>query len=330
VLLVFIGVIVLLPFISFALGLIVAIIAVAGIGTAMVGGLLGGMQFFPEFASFVSTCQPMLLTALICGLIVVVLPIYGIIRLLRGGKKMRASVLTSLIVVWLLALGLGIASTIATCIKGDEWSDTERDQREYKQSLKELKAIGWELKETKNLDEDFTDNRTGFGGLPRYCICLDTDKYDEDTYTAVLEKEVELTEDGSYHFVSLTEGFDAGLTYTFKYKDGGKDKEAILRPSDGGTHLNKIDFNWDMVSDGLLFPNVIGETDESWRSFSRYGEDWVCHWVDLPHVDAGKYKITIKANECSERIKIREVKVVKKNKQQASPTGKPAAAEEKK
>lgn len=330
VLLVFIGVIVLLPFISFALGLIVAIIAVAGIGTAMVGGLLGGMQFFPEFASFVSTCQPMLLTALICGLIVVVLPIYGIIRLLRGGKKMRASVLTSLIVVWLLALGLGIASTIATCIKGDEWSDTERDQREYKQSLKELKAIGWELKETKNLDEDFTDNRTGFGGLPRYCICLDTDKYDEDTYTAVLEKEVELTEDGSYHFVSLTEGFDAGLTYTFKYKDGGKDKEAILRPSDGGTHLNKIDFNWDMVSDGLLFPNVIGETDESWRSFSRYGEDWVCHWVDLPHVDAGKYKITIKANECSERIKIREVKVVKKNKQQVSPTGKPAAAEEKK
>lgn len=326
-LLVIIGVIVLVPIISFAIGLIIAIIVVGGVGTAMVGGLLGGMQFFPEFASFVSTCQPMLLTALICGLIVVVLPIYGIIRLLRGGKKMRASVLTSLIVLWLLALGLGFVCTIGTCIRGEKWSDEERDRREYKQSLKKLNAIGWELKESRNLDENFTDDGINFGNLPRYYIRLGRNDFDEDTYTAVMEKEVVLDEEGSYQFVSLTEGYDAGLTYTFKYKDSGKEKEAVLRTTDGGTAIEHI--QWFELEQGALFPNLEGETTQSWKNFCHSGS-WVCHSVDLPHVDAGKYKITINANECTEWIFIREMKVVKKNEPQASSSGKPTVTEEKK
>ena len=315
VLLVFIGVIILFPIISFAIGLILAIIVVAGIGTAMVGGLLGGMQFFPEFSAFVSTCQPLFLTALICGLIIVVLPIYGIVRLLRGGKKIRASVLSTLIIVWLMAIGLGIACTIGTAIKADEWQRTGRDKIEFKQSQKELKSIGWELKDYTNLDEDFADNRTGFAGLPRYAFRLNTDKYRDLTYTAVFEKEVNLPEEGAYLFMSLTEGYDAGITYTFSYMDGGKEKEAVLHPSESGLHLNKME--WEKLDGSYIFPHLDREDENSWYHFSQEGEDWVYHWESLPHVDAGKFKITIIARDCSEDIKIRDVKVVKTEEQEA-------------
>ena len=310
-LLIILGVIVLFPFISFAVGLVIAIVTVAGIGTAFVGGLLGGMEFFPEFSAFVGTCQPLLLTALICGLLVVVLPIYGIVHLLRGGKKLGASVITFLIVLWLLAIGLGIASTVGTCIRADEWSRTKSERWEFRQSLKELKSIGWELKDSRNLEPDFSDSRTGFGGLPRYAFRFETDDSEEVTYTAVFEKEVNVTEEGSYMFVSLTAKDDAGLTYTFNYMDGGEEKEAVLRPSEGGVHLKSL--SWEKIDGCYLFPSPDKEDADSWAHFSQEGEDWVYLSSFLNHVDAGKYKITINANDCSVPIRIREVKVVKTN-----------------
>ena len=330
VLLVFIGMIVLFPFIISAIALVFGIVVVAGVGTAMVGGIFGSMQFFPEFSAFVGTCQPLFLTALICGLIVVVLPIYGIIRLLRGGKKMRASVLTTLIVVWLLAIGLGIACSVGTAIKAEEWDRSGRDEIEFKQSVKELKFVCWELKEHKNLDEEFSNHCTGFGGLPRYAIRLEPDKNSDITFTAVLEKEVNLPEEGAYQFVSLTEGYDAGLTYTFSYMDGGKDKEAVLHPSDSGIHLNSISWEDLMQNYTSVFPFLDREDEGGWYHFSRDEEDWVYQCVDLPHVDAGKFNITISARDCSERIKIREVNVVKRNEQLPSPSDKPTSSEEKK
>ena len=326
VLLVGIGVIILIPFISFALSLIVGIIAVAGVSTALVGGLFGSMQFFPDFAAFVNTCQPMLLTALICALIVVVLPIYGIIHLLRSKRRLPASVITFLIILWLLAVGVGIASTIGTCIKAEEWDRSDRDRLEFRQSEKKLKSIGWELKSSQNLEEEFADIRTGFGGLPRYAIYFEADDNDQVTYSAVLEKEVEVTEAGCYHFVSLTEGFDAGLTYTFRYKDKGKEKEAVLNPTDGGTHIGNMEKD-ELEATGL-FPRLEGETVESFNDFWQ-SEDWIYQSMDIPHVDAGKFKITLNARDCSERIKIRDVKVVRKTEQQASPSGKPAAEKKK-
>lgn len=310
-LLIILGVIVLFPFMSFAVALIIGIVTVAGIGTAFVGGLLGGMEFFPEFSSFVATCQPLLLTALICGLLVVVLPIYGIIHLLRGGKKLGASVITFLIVLWLLAIGLGIASTIGTAVKADEWRHSKYERREFNQSLKELKSIGWELKDSRNLEPDFSDYRTGFGGLPRFAFRLETDDSEEVTYTAVFEKEVNLAEEGSYIFMSLTSGDDAGLTYTFNYMDGGEAKETVLLPSEGGIHLKER--SWEKIDGSYLFPSLDKENADSWKHFSQEGEDWVYLAKSLNHVDAGKYKITINAHDCSVPIKIREVKVVKTN-----------------
>lgn len=310
VLVIALGIAVLFPFILFAIGSLLAIIVVAGISTSLVVGLLGGLSFFPEFSSFVGTCQPLFLITLICGLIVVVLPIFGIIHLLRGGKKLRSSVITSLIVVWILAFGLGIAGLIGTGIKISEWERNQEHEMELNQNRKKLSTIGWTLKEYANLDEDMLMNRTGFSGLPHYAIRLQTDKYDDITYSAVFEKEVDLSEEGTYQFMSLTEGYDAGLTYTFSYMDGGKEKEAVLHPSEEGLHIKTID--WTETGDyRMMFPNLDQENEESWKRFAVDEEGWVYHCISLPHVDAGKFRITIKAHECSEPIKIREVKVVK-------------------
>ena len=315
VLVVAIGIIVLFPFVLFSIALLIGIIIVAGISTSMILGLLGGLPFFQEFSSFVATCQPLLLTTLICGFIVMVLPVFGIIRLLHGGKKLPSSVITTLVIVWILAIGLGIAGLTGTGIKISEWEHKEWYETEISQNQKKLSSIGWTLKTYTNLDEDLANNRTGFGGLPRYAIRLEPDSYNDITYTAVFEKEVDLPEEGAYQFMSLTEGDDAGLSYTFSYMDGGKEKEAVLHPSEAGLHINTIGYD-EVRGYQMMFPNIGREDEASWHHFSVDEEDWVYHWTALPHVDAGKFKIIIKAHECSEPVKIREVKVVKTEEQE--------------
>ena len=309
-LLIVLAIVILLPFVLLAIGLLLAVIIVAGINSSLVTDILGGMDFFPAFSSFVDTCQPLFLITLICWLTVAALPVFGIIRLLHGGKKLSSTVTTILIVVWILAIGLGIAGLTGTGIKIDEWRNKEWRDMELSQNSKKLSSIGWTLKTQTNLDKYMLMNRTGFGGLPHYAIRLDADKYDDVTYSAVFEKEVNLTEEGTYQFMSLTEGYDAGLTYTFSYMDGGKEKEAVLRPSEDGLHINTI--AWADASDyKMMFPHLEQEDEESWIRFAVEDEAWVYHHISLPHVDAGKFKITIRAHECSEHIKIREVKVVK-------------------
>lgn len=315
VLVVAIGIIVLFPFILFSIGLLIGIIIVAGISTSMILGLLGGLPFFQEFSSFVATCQPLLLTTLICGFIVMVLPVFGIIRLLHGGKKLPSSVITTLVIVWILAIGLGIAGLTGTGIKISEWEHKEWYETEISQNQKKLSSIGWTLKTYTNLDEDLANNRTGFGGLPHYAICLEAENHNEYTYSAIFEKEVDLPEEGAYQFMSLTEGYDAGLTYTFSYMDGGIEKEAVLHPSEEGLHINTIGYD-EVRGYQMMFPNIGREDEASWHHFSVDEEDWVYHWTALPHVDAGKFKIIIKAHECSEPVKIREVKIVKTEEQE--------------
>jgi hypothetical protein len=88
----------------------------------------------------------------------------------------------------------------------------------------------------------------------------------------------------------------------------------VLHPSEAGLHINTIGY-YDLGKYQMMFPNIGREDEASWHHFSVDEEDWVYHWTALPHVDAGKFKIIIKAHECSEPVKIREVKVVKTEEQ---------------
>ena len=166
-LLIVLAIVILLPFVLLAIGLLLAVIIVAGINSSLVTDILGGMDFFPKFSSFVDTCQPLFLITLICWLTVAALPVFGIIRLLHGGKKLSSTVTTTLIVVWILAIGLGIAGLTGTGIKIDEWRNKEWRDMELSQNSKKLSSIGWTLKTQTNLDKYMLMNRTGFGGLPQ-------------------------------------------------------------------------------------------------------------------------------------------------------------------
>jgi len=308
--LIFLGVSVLIPFFLFAVALVLAIVMVGGIGTAMIGGLFGGLQFFPEFSAFVATCQPMFLTALVCGLLVVVIPVSCILHFIRGGKKLGASVVVFLIVLWLLAVGLGIACTVGTCIKADEWDDTYRDQKELNANMKTLRLNGWQLLTHDNLDSDFADERSRCFGLPGFAFNLDVDDWRNGSYIATFEKDVNITEEGSYVFISLTSGSDPRLTYSFSYLDGGTVKYAVIDPSLQGMRLG--DMSFESACEYNILPHPELGDSISWEELAFSDEQWVLHKMDISHVDAGSYKITINANECSEAVKIRDIRVIKR------------------
>lgn len=302
VLLILVGVILLIPLFS---SLIVAVIALcAAIG--LLTGMLGGLTFIPEFASFVEATQPYFVTALACGILVIALPIYGIIRLIRSSsKRLSTSTFISLIVLWFFANGLGIVNTVFTCIKGEEWDNTSSIERRLKRNSAQLEAIGWELKEHKNLNPHFAQSRSGFCDMPKFAMSLDAADYDSVSYSARFVKHITL-EEGHQRLMALTEGGQEGLTYTFCYKDKGEEKTVVILTSGQGIKLQDTPFEAIKENPLLHKADSLG-----WEDFAHDDENWYLHDVDIPHADAGRGTLTVEAHKCTIPAKIRDVRVVK-------------------
>lgn len=307
VLLILLGVIFLFPLIGALLALVLTLVMVGGAGSVLVGGLFSGLHFWPSFAGCVTAAQPLLITTLVCCLLVVGLPIYGLLRLIRSTRRMRTSVIIGLLLLWLLAFGAGIGCIVASVAHVTEWQEGNERLLDYNGSLRKMMSVGWTLEENKNLDVDFAESRTGYGGLPRYAFILEAEDDDQGYYSAHFEKEVSLSESGSYRFQSLTEGNDPGLTFTFHYTDNGEEKFVTLKPALDGTQLRSIP--WEVARSSAIFP---AEPDSTgWQQFSQEGEDWVCHTEDIAHVDSGLHTIIISAKDCIEPMKIRDLRVVR-------------------
>ena len=297
----------LIPLMIGTIILLLSVILVGGIGTSLIGGLFGSMAFFPAFSGFVSTCQPMFLMALVCGLLVVGIPIFGIIRLMRGSKSMGATAVTSLIVMWLLAVVLGIACTVGTCVRLKEYRYHTEDSQALNSSLRAIMSIGWTLEDHHNLDENFAHRRTSYGGLPYYSIEL-RPKDEEGNYQARFLKETNIPEEGGYRLQVISELLDKDVSIKFSYMDHGEEKSCTIDPQQGGTYIGSMD--WEAACSSTIFPEAPDSTE--WEEFySYYGEYWLYYYTDIPHVDAGKYEIEVTARNCTAPIEIRNVDVVK-------------------
>ena len=99
----------------------VSAFAIGGAATGLLGDLLTATPF-ESLPSLLGDMKWMIVLGLISALVVCVIPIYGIIRLVRSSeKKMSAWSIVTLIVIWVLCLAfgiLGIASTVAKVAKG--------------------------------------------------------------------------------------------------------------------------------------------------------------------------------------------------------------------
>lgn len=307
VMLVVLGVLLLIPLVSVFIALSGTLITVLGMATGLLGAVFGGVSHMPVFSSFVASTQPFFIMALVCGLLVIIIPIYGVIRLMRrSGKKLGAGIVTFLVIGWFLALGLGIAATVATCIKGEEWDKKERYADRLTRNERYMQNQGWKLESQKNLKPWFADERTGFGDLPHYALNLEANKSDSVNYTARFAKDVTL-EGGHYLFMALIHGGQEGLTCTFSYNDNTETKDAVIHSSTEGVRLRDVAFE-DLDKYNQFFHNP---DSNEWESFAFRDEDWVLHQVDIPHADAGTGTITINAINCISQAKIRDVRIVK-------------------
>lgn len=302
VLLILVGVMLLIPLFS---SLIVAVIALcAAIG--LLTGMLGGLTVIPEFASFVEATQPYFVIALVCGILVIALPIYGIIRLIRSSsKRLSTSAFISLIVLWFFANGLGIANTVFTCIKGEEWDHTSSIERRLKHNSAQLEAIGWKLERQQNLGPRFVQSRSGFCDMPKFAISLDVAKYDSVSYSARFVKHITM-EEGSHQLLALTEGGQEGLTCTLRYTDKGEEKAITILTSTQGQKLQDVPF--EAIKDNPLLHKA---DSLGWEDFAHDEENWYLHQAMIPHSDACEGTLTIEALHCTIPAKIRDVRVVK-------------------
>ena len=94
------------------------------------------------------------------------------------------------------------------------------------------------------------------------------------------------------------------------YLDGGTLQYAVIDPSLQGMRLG--DMSFESACEYNILPHPELGDSISWEELAFSDEQWVLHKIDISHVDAGSYKITINANECSEAVKIRDIRVIKR------------------
>lgn len=305
--LVVLGVFLLIPLVVIFITLVMALVMVLGNTTGLWDSLIGSIPFMQAFSSFAEATQTSLLMALVCGLLVIIIPIYGVIRLIRASnKKLSTGIVTALIIGWILALGLSIVAIVATCTKGDEWSNKDLFADRLAMNKKYMQSQGWKLKSQTNLNPWFAEERTGFCDLPHYAFNLEANKMDSINYTARFAKDINL-EEGHYMLMTLTQGGQEGLTYTFRYKDNGETKDAVIHTTAEHVCLWNIPFE-EVGQYSQMFhnPDSIG-----WENFAHDDENWILQQADIPHADAGTGTIFLNAVNCTLQAKIRDIKIVK-------------------
>ncbi len=244
-----------------------------------------------------------------CCLLVLLLPIAGVLHGIFGKKRMSKTLIVSCVVAWVLAISASISCAIFLTISAASYSREVTDQSRLRASKRFIQQVGWSLEESTNLYPNFAETNVVRGNLPYYTFRLrrNNRNVNDGAYSAVFKREVNLPENGTYTFMSLTEKTHVDLTYTFRYTSGGEEKEVVLRPSEPGVNLRDYAYE-DYVNSDFGF----AIDSEAWDEFVNHGNGVVVHSIDVKDVDAGSGTVVIAARMCMAPVEICDVKVVKK------------------
>lgn len=297
----------LFPLSATLLGLIVATVGLL-VSLSCNLNLLASLFDVPVLP-YLQANSPLLILSLIAGIVVVALPLWGIISLIRpSGNGISRGRFFIAFIAWLIALAISIScGTVfgmniheevekANQIKCTRNGITLEDMRQWQR----LDESGWKISEMKNVypyiiyhDDDLQALPVNYPNIRRI---------DDSKPISIAMNRTQYLEAGYYTLTALTDNTGSGLVITATNGDTPSDVLATIHPDIKGTVLKHADWK-EAVSLA-----IITDADSSeWKGFIDNNEDMQLHTSAPFHHAGGDITLSIKAdkaylNSCNVRM----------------------------
>ncbi len=230
----------------------------------------------------------------VAGIIVIGIPIWAIIAFLRQNRKPMSTVgIVSLILTWIVALGISIASAVLVGLQVQDCEDEQYDAACTRGGIRlgspscwrTLDEMGWTLESMENVEPCIIESRSGYAGLPPHALTIRRD-------TASLPMSISMQRqeyyDQGYYVLEMLSGTNGkGIGVEVRGSEDTLQPLASIVPSAAGKSLKGM--KWE---EGCTLPILSHPDSTEWEDFA---DDW-SYFVSAPfHHKGGMVSISIKA-----------------------------------
>ena len=293
----------------FAVVVALVVLALSGLGYSSVMFLNTDAVFLHDIISHSGST---LWVGLSAALVVILLPIYAIIRAVRGTfGKLSSTTIITLVVVWIITLAVSVSMLSVTGVSLSKFFKTRHAIEctrngitlASQRSWSDLDMLGWELKKLKNIYPHITSNRTGFAGMPKRSLQIRRDTVTKPA-TILLARQ-ESIDEGKYVLESLCEVEGRGVE--MKVSDADGKTLTVLTPADNARPLSSM--TWD---DARELPVFLNPDSTEWEHFRQHDTSWTYVVSEPFDYKGGTVTLTIEMeNAYVDRCNIRHIQLRK-------------------
>ncbi len=293
----------------FAVVVALVVLALSGLGYSSVMFLSTDAVFLHDIISHSGST---LWVGLSAALVVILLPIYAIIRAVRGTfGKLSSTTIITLVVVWIITLAVSVSMLSVTGVSLSKFFKTRHAIEctrngitlASQRSWSDLDMLGWELKKLKNIYPHITSNRTGFAGMPKRSLQIRRDTVAKPA-TIFLARQ-ESIDEGKYVLESLCEVEGRGVE--MKVSDADGKTLTVLTPADNARPLSSM--TW---ADALELPVFLNPDSTEWEHFRQHDTSWTYVVSEPFDYKGGTVTLTIEMeNAYVDRCNIRHIQLRK-------------------
>ena len=293
----------------FAVVVALVVLALSGLGYSSVMFLNTDAVLLHDIISHSGST---LWVGLSAALVVILLPIYAIIRAVRGTfGKLSSTTIITLVVVWIITLAVSVSMLSVTGVSLSKFFKTRHAIEctrngitlASQRSWSDLDMLGWELKKLKNIYPHITSNRTGFAGMPKRSLQI---RHDTVTKPAtILLARQESIDEGKYVLESLCEVEGRGVE--MKVSDADGKTLTVLTPADNARPLSSM--TW---ADARELPVFLNPDSTTWEEFRQHDTSWTYVISEPFDYKGGTVTLTIEMeNAYVDRCNIRHIQLRK-------------------
>lgn len=293
----------------FAVVVALVVLALSGLGYSSVMFLNTDAVFLHDIISHSGST---LWIGLSAALVVILLPIYAIIRAVRGTfGKLSSTTIITLVVVWIITLAVSVSMLSVTGVSLSKFFKTRHAIEctrngitlASQRSWSDLDMLGWDLKKLNNIYPHITSNRTGFAGMPKRSLQIRRDTVTKPA-TILLARQ-ESIDEGKYVLESLCEVEGRGVE--MKVSDADGKTLTVLTPADNARPLSSM--TW---ADARELPVFLNPDSTEWEHFRQHDTSWTYVVSEPFDYKGGTVTLTIEMeNAYVDRCNIRHIQLRK-------------------
>ena len=293
----------------FAVVVALVVLALSGLGYSSVMFLNTDAVFLHDI---ISNSGSTLWIGLSAALIVILIPIYAIIRAVRGTfRKLSSTTIITLAVVWIITLAVSVSMLSVTGASLSKFFKTRHAIECTRNGItlaslhswSDLDMLGWELKKLKNIYPHITSNRTGFAGMPKRSLHIRRDTVTKPA--SILLARQESLDAGKYVLEAICEVEGRGVE--MKVSDADGNTLTVLTPADNARQLTSM--TWD---DARALPLFFNPDSTEWEHFRQRDTSWSYVVSEPFDYNGGTVTLTIGMDDAYvDRCNIRHIQLRK-------------------